>query len=98
MKPFAESDFVVAWTGEVVTSAVVRTWAEVVKHVQGSMGIGDDEMPDFLKCLDDPDMWINADAYKSDDTRMLFGCTDFVYLSTLTIVRIIDDRTVSEEV
>ncbi len=90
MKPFNESTFAVAWTGESTTSIILHGWDAVIAHIQHETGAYGEELQDMQAALADHDNWISSDVYPGDDTRVLFDIREFVYLNGLTIIRIIE--------
>lgn len=85
MKRFEDSDFVVVWTGVSPDSQIISGWSNVCASVAEDTGL---PLEDVKKALNDLDRWtITPDG--GDDSRHVIYFSEFVYLCSLTIVRVL---------
>lgn len=91
---FEASKFVVAFSGECASSAVVEGWDNVLSYLDDELGYDDEgeghTVRDGSCSLHDHDNWTHASELMCDDKRFIFTENEFDYLLALTIVRITD--------
>jgi hypothetical protein len=91
MKPFAESDFLVVFTGESPASRVIRTWDRVLAFLdyESTNGEPDESWRDPENSIHDVHAWIHLEPGDDDaESRFTYsadiGETDHVEIIRIT--------------
>lgn len=93
MKTFAESDFVVVFTGEGAWSTLCHGW-EATKTFALSQFLTLDDDPEmresYVRELEDDDNWEYTECGKGVDDRLVCRHVEIGEISSMMIVRIIE--------